>query len=59
MAKCRSQRRCFFCQQASMGEARYEDICIRHQILLSLRLLLLVVRKIGVSRSWRIARWWR
>ena len=33
MAKRRFQRRCFFCQQASMGEARYDDICARHVCL--------------------------
>ncbi len=59
MAKRRSQRGCFFCQQASMSEARYDDICTRHQLLISLRLLILVVSKIGFGRFFRSARWWR
>jgi hypothetical protein len=58
MAKRRFQRRCYFCQQASMSEARYDDTCLHYQVLISLRLLFLVVRKIGFGKFFRIARWW-
>jgi hypothetical protein len=59
MAIRRSQRRWYFCHQVGMSEATYVDICFRHQLLISLRLFIVVVGKIGFGRTWRIARWWR
>ena len=53
------QRRCYFCHHVSMSEATYADICIRHRILISLRLLYLVARSRRLGRLQRIARWWR
>ena len=56
----RQRSRCYFCQQASMSEARYADICFRHQLLISLRLLALqFVRKTRLSTLWQIVRWWK
>jgi hypothetical protein len=58
MAK-RQHSRCYFCRQAGMGEATYANICPRHQLLISLRLLaLLFVRKTRLSNLWKIVRWW-
>ncbi len=51
------QRGCYFCHQASMGEARYEDICIRHQIRISLRLLALLARRGRFGKLWRAVKW--
>jgi len=43
-----------------MSEARYTDICLRHQLLISLRLLALpFVRKTRLSTLWQIVRWWK
>ena len=43
-----------------MSEARYRDICLRHQFLISLRLLVLPsVRKMRLSSLWQIVRWWK
>lgn len=55
----RQHSRCYFCGQASMSEARYTDICFRHQLLISLRLLVLLVRKTRLSSLYQIVRWWQ
>jgi hypothetical protein len=54
----KSQSRCYFCHQVGMGEATYAGICIRHRILISLRLLFLVARSRRLGKLRRIARWW-
>ena len=56
----RQHSRCYFCHQVDMNAATYENICLRHQLLISLRLLaLLVVRKMRLSTLWQIVRWWK
>jgi hypothetical protein len=58
MAK-RQRSRCYFCGQAGMGEATYANICICHQLLISLRTLILLARKIRLGNLWKIVRWWK
>ena len=41
-----------------MSEARYRDICFRHQLLISLRLLVLLAGKMRLSSLYQIVRWW-
>ena len=41
-----------------MSEARYGDICFRHQLLISLRLVALLARKMRLSSLYQIVRWW-
>lgn len=53
------QRRCYFCYQASMGEARYADICIRHQLCISLRLFVLLARRGRFGKLWKVVTWER
>lgn len=53
------QRRCYFCHQVSMSEATYADICLRHQLLISLRLAVLLVRTRRLRNLWQIVRWWK
>jgi len=53
------QGRCYFCGQIGMSEASYANICFRHRILISLRLLFLVARSHRPGRLRRIVRWWR
>lgn len=51
---------CYFCHRTSMSEARYAGICIRHQLLISLRLLILAfARERRVSSLWQMVRWWK
>jgi hypothetical protein len=46
-----------------MGEATYTNICIRHQLFISLRVLILLARKIRLNNLWKIVRkivrWWK
>lgn len=58
MAKCHFQRRWYYCRQAGPSEARYENICLRHQVLISLQFPVLVARKIDFHKLWRMVRWW-
>ena len=53
------QDRCYFCHQVGLSEATYSNICFRHRILISLRLLFLVARSRRPGRLRGIARWWR
>jgi hypothetical protein len=51
--------RCYFCHRIGASEASYRDICIRHQLLISLRLFVLVARRMRFRRMGSIVRWWR
>ena len=50
------RHRCYFCHQASMNEAYSTDICIRHQLLISIRLLVLLARAGRFGQFWKIVR---
>lgn len=51
---------CYFCRRTSISEARYADICIHHQILISLRLLILSFAcERRVSSLWQMVRCWK
>jgi len=54
-----STRRCSLCHQVDMSEATYADICLCHQLLISLRLVIMLVRGCRFIRPWRRVRWWR
>lgn len=51
-------RRCSFCYQVGASEATHTDICFRHQLLISLRLIVMFVRSRRFIRLWRLLRWW-
>ncbi len=51
------QRRCFFCHQVGASEASYNDICTRHHLLISLRLLILLARRGRFGKLWRFVKW--
>lgn len=55
----RRGNRYYFCNQVDMKAATYSDICFRHQLLISLRLLVLLARKTCLSNLWQIVRWWK
>jgi hypothetical protein len=48
--------RCYFCHQVGAGEAYYSDICIRHQLLISLRLFVLLARRGRFGKVWRFVK---
>ena len=52
-------RRCSFCYQVGASEATYADICFRHQLLISLRLIVVFVRNRRFIRLCRLLRWWK
>ncbi len=52
------QRRCYFCHRVGPGEAYYSDICIRHQVLISLRLFVLLARSGRFGKVWRVVKWY-
>lgn len=54
-------RRCCFCRDVGLSEANYTGICVRHQALISLKVVLFFVR----TRRWshiirlvKYVRWW-
>ena len=51
------RRRCYFCHQVGASEAYSSDICLRHQTRISLRLLVLLVRKGRFGKLWKVVRW--
>ena len=53
------RRRCYFCHLAGANEAYYTNICLRHQALISLRLLVLLARRGRFGKCWQIVRWGR
>ncbi len=53
------QRRCYFCHRVGASEAYYSNICIRHQLLISLRLFVLLARSGRFGKFWRVVKWER
>jgi hypothetical protein len=51
------RRRCYFCQEVGASEAYESSICLRHQTRISLRLLVLLVRKGRFGKLWRVVKW--
>ncbi len=51
------KRGCYFCRHVGSGEAYYSNICIRHQVLISLQLLLLLARRGRFGKFWRMVKW--
>jgi hypothetical protein len=51
------RRRCYFCQEVGASDAYYNDICIRHQFLISLRLFVLLARCGRFGKLWRVVKW--
>ncbi len=51
------RRRCYFCRQVGASEAYDADICMRHQALISLRLLVLLARRGRFGKFWRVVIW--
>jgi hypothetical protein len=51
--------RCYFCHRVGASEAYDRDICVRHQLLISLRFLILLARRMRFRGLWRIVRWWQ
>jgi hypothetical protein len=48
------RRRCYFCAQVSASEAYAADICLRHQLLISFRLLVLLARAGRFGQFWKV-----
>ena len=57
MIMTQDRRRCYFCHQASVNEAYSTDICLRHQLLISFRLLVLLARSGRFGKLWRVVKW--
>jgi len=53
------RRGCYFCRRVGASEAYAADICMRHQALISLKLLVLLVRRGRFGKFWQIVRWWK
>jgi hypothetical protein len=51
------QHRCYFCHRVGASEAYHSDICIRHQLLISLRLFVLLARRGRFGKLWRFVKW--
>lgn len=51
------QRRCCFCHRVGASEAYHSDICIRHQVLISLRLFVLLACHGRLRKLWRAVKW--
>jgi hypothetical protein len=49
------QRRCYFCHQVGVSGA-YSNICIHHQLLISLRLFVLLARRGRFGKLWRFVK---
>ena len=52
-----SRRRCYFCHRIGASEAYSTGICLRHQLLISLRLFILLARHGRFGKVWRIVTW--
>ena len=50
------QRKCYFCHQVSANDAYSTSVCLRHQALISLRLLVLLARHGRFARIWKVVR---
>lgn len=53
------RRRCYFCHQVEASEVYSSNICLRHQALISLRLLALLARRGRFGKCWQMVRWGR
>ena len=51
------RRNCYFCHQAPANEAYSATVCLRHQLLISFRLLVLLARRGRFGKLWRIVTW--
>lgn len=51
------RRTCYFCSTIDLAVATYGGICIWHWCKISLRLLLLFLKRRHVRGIWRIVRW--
>jgi hypothetical protein len=51
------QRRCYFCCRIGASEAYHSDICIRHQLCISLRLFVLLARSGRFGKLGRVVKW--
>lgn len=51
------RRRCYFCHQVGATEVYSTGICLRHQLLISLRLLILLARRGRFGKLWRVVKW--
>jgi hypothetical protein len=51
------QRRCLLCHQRGPCEVASSTICIRHQTIISLRLLVLLARAGRFGKFWRALTW--
>ncbi len=56
-SKAPKRSRCYFCRQAEASEAYATAICMRHQALISLRLLVLLARHGRFGKFWRFVKW--
>ena len=57
LGKMRHRSGCYFCQQLGASEAYHANICIRHQVLISLRLFVLLARSGRFGKVWRVVKW--
>jgi hypothetical protein len=55
----RTSNRCYLCHKVALRDAIYSDICLRHQLLISLRLCWLTIRRRGTRGLGRLLRWWQ
>ncbi len=52
-----ARRSCYFCHQVEASEAYAAHICMRHQALISLRLLVRLARCGRFGKFWRVMIW--
>lgn len=50
------RRRCFFCAHVGASEAYSATVCLRHQLLISLRLLILLARHGRFVGLWKVVK---
>ncbi len=55
--KAHQHSKCYFCRRIGASEAYYSTICIRHQLLISLRLFVLLARRGRFGKLWRVVKW--
>jgi len=52
------QQTCYFCGSVDLAVATYSGICFWHRCKISLRLLLLLLKRRHIRRGiWRMVRW--
>ncbi len=57
LSKTRHRSSCYFCHQLGASEAYHTNICIRHQVLISLRLFVLLARSGRFGKVWKMVKW--